>query len=134
MTYPAQLVRGEHGKEVGKTACAEGATDWVMIEDFDFKKLANADEVAGHFDVCLGCRLEFLPSNIRQCDLILVGHHYLHSARLMGEQLRYAVIRKGQWLAVAAWSPQRFAHRDGGLQRLQALIFAEAPRSWHLPV
>jgi hypothetical protein len=59
---------------------------------------------------------------------------YLHSARLMGEQLRYAVIWKGQWLAVVAWSAQRFAHRDGGLQRLQALIFAEAPGSWHLPV
>jgi hypothetical protein len=29
---------------------------------------------------------------------------------------------------------QRFAHCDGGPQRLQALIFAEAPRSWHLPV
>jgi len=29
---------------------------------------------------------------------------------------------------------QRFAHRDGGPQRLQALILAEAPRSWHLPI
>jgi len=29
---------------------------------------------------------------------------------------------------------QRFAHRDGGPQRLQALIFAQTPRSWHLPV
>jgi hypothetical protein len=29
---------------------------------------------------------------------------------------------------------QRFAHRHGGPQRLQALIFAEAPGSWHLPV
>ena len=29
---------------------------------------------------------------------------------------------------------QRVAHRDGGPQRLQALIFAQTPRSWHLPV
>ena len=28
---------------------------------------------------------------------------------------------------------QRFAHRDGGPQRLQALIFANAPASWRLP-
>ena len=42
--------------------------------------------------------------DIRQCDQILVEHHYLHNARLVGEQLRYAVIWKGQWLAVAAWS------------------------------
>jgi hypothetical protein len=29
---------------------------------------------------------------------------------------------------------QRFAHRNGGPQRLQALIFAQAPRSWRLLV
>ena len=28
----------------------------------------------------------------------------MHSAQLVGEQLRYAVIWKGQWLAVATWS------------------------------
>jgi hypothetical protein len=28
---------------------------------------------------------------------------------------------------------QRFAHRDGGPQRLHALIFAKSPRSWRLP-
>ncbi len=28
---------------------------------------------------------------------------------------------------------QRFAHRDGGPQRLAALIFAKAPSSWRLP-
>jgi hypothetical protein len=28
---------------------------------------------------------------------------------------------------------QRFAHRDGGPQRLHALIFAKAPASWRLP-
>ena len=28
---------------------------------------------------------------------------------------------------------QRFAHRDGGPQRLNALIFAKSPLSWRLP-
>jgi hypothetical protein len=28
---------------------------------------------------------------------------------------------------------QRFAHRDGGPERLRALIFAQSPHSWHLP-
>jgi hypothetical protein len=28
---------------------------------------------------------------------------------------------------------QRFAHQDGGPQRLQALIFAKDPAPWHLP-
>jgi len=44
------------------------------------------------------------PKDLRKCDEILVEQHYLHSAQLVGEQLRYAVIWKGQWLAVAAWS------------------------------
>jgi len=44
------------------------------------------------------------PQDIQKCSQILVEHHYLKSARLVGEQLRYAVIWKGQWLAVATWS------------------------------
>ncbi len=44
------------------------------------------------------------PQDIQTCDQILIEHHYLHSAQLVGEQLRYAVLWKGQWLAVAAWS------------------------------
>jgi len=49
-------------------------------------------------------KLLVTPKDIGQCDRILVEHHYLHRAQLVGEQLRYAVIWKGQWLAVAAWS------------------------------
>jgi len=44
------------------------------------------------------------PQDIHQCDQILIEHHYLHSAQLVGEQLRYAVTWKGQWFAVATWS------------------------------
>jgi len=44
------------------------------------------------------------PQDTRKCDQILVEHHYLKSAKLVGEQLRYAVTWKGQWLAVATWS------------------------------
>ena len=44
------------------------------------------------------------PQDIRKCDQILVEHHYLKSAKLVGEQLRYAVRWKGKWLAVATWS------------------------------
>ena len=48
------------------------------------------------------------PKDIRRCDQILIGEHYLHSAQLVGEQLRYAVLWKGQWLAVATWSAAAF--------------------------
>jgi hypothetical protein len=44
------------------------------------------------------------PVDLQRCDQILVAHHYLKSAKLVGEQLRYAVVWRGQWLAVAAWS------------------------------
>jgi len=49
-------------------------------------------------------RLLVRPKDIERCDQILIEHHYLHSAQLVGEQLRYAVLWRGQWLAVAAWS------------------------------
>lgn len=44
------------------------------------------------------------PEDLRKCDQILVEHHYLKNAKLVGEQLRYAVVWKGQWQAVATWS------------------------------
>jgi hypothetical protein len=49
-------------------------------------------------------RLLVRPEDIRECDQILIEQHYLHSAQLVGERLRYAVIWQGQWLAVATWS------------------------------
>ena len=52
----------------------------------------------------LTLKLLLAPQDIGKCDQILIEHHYLHSAQLVGEQLRYAVLWKGQWLAVAAWS------------------------------
>jgi hypothetical protein len=48
------------------------------------------------------------PEDIAKCDQILVEHHYLHSPRLVGEHLRYAIAWKGQWLAVATWSAAAF--------------------------
>ncbi len=44
------------------------------------------------------------PEDLQKCDQILVEHHYLKSAKLVGEHLRYAVLWQGQWLAVATWS------------------------------
>jgi len=52
----------------------------------------------------MNLRLLRTPKELRQCDQVLVQEHYLHSAKLVGEQLRYALSWKGQWLAVAAWS------------------------------
>lgn len=48
------------------------------------------------------------PEDIARCDQLLVRHHYLHSSTLVGEHLRYAVIWKAQWLAVATWSAAAF--------------------------
>ena len=49
-------------------------------------------------------RLLVSPEEIKKADQILTEHHYLHNVKLVGEQLRYAVIWQGQWLAVATWS------------------------------
>jgi hypothetical protein len=37
-------------------------------------------------------------------DQLLVEEHYLHSATLVGEHLRYVVTYQGEWVALAAWS------------------------------
>src|ERR1035441_920924 len=43
--------------------------------------------------VLLGMSVKLLvrAQDIRKCDQLLIDHHYLHSAQLVGEQLRYAV-------------------------------------------
>jgi hypothetical protein len=37
-------------------------------------------------------------------DDLLVEHHYLHSAALVGEHLRYVVTQQGRWLALLTWA------------------------------
>jgi len=61
----------------------------------------------------LGVKLLVRPQDIQKCDQLLIEHHYLHSAQLVGEQLRYAVTWKGQWFAVATWSAAAFTSRRG---------------------
>ena len=40
----------------------------------------------------------------RVADQLIVEHHYLKRAELVGEQRRYVATCKGRWLALAAWS------------------------------
>jgi predicted transposase YbfD/YdcC len=48
------------------------------------------------------------PKEDTKCDELIIREHYLHSAHLVGEHLRYVVVWKGQWLALATWSAPAF--------------------------
>ncbi len=41
---------------------------------------------------------------VEQFDQLITKHHYLKSAHLVGEHLRYVAQYRGQWLALATWS------------------------------
>ena len=60
------------------------------------------------------CHLQLLtcPEDIARCDQAIIEHHYLHNVTLVGKHLRYALIYKGQWLAVATWSSAAFHLKD----------------------
>src|SRR5688572_28828722 len=60
------------------------------------------------------CHLRLLtsPEEIARCDQAIIEHHYFHNVTLVGEHLRYALIHKGQWLAVATWSSAAFHLKD----------------------
>ena len=75
-------------------------------------------------------KLLLAPKDIQKCDQILIQEHYLHRAQLVGEQLRYAVLWKGQWLAVATWSAAalHLKARDGFIG------WTEAQRRQRLPL
>ncbi len=56
------------------------------------------------------CELRLLsaPEELARCDALIVEHHYLHKATLVGEHLRYVATYKGEWLAVASFSAAAF--------------------------
>jgi hypothetical protein len=45
-------------------------------------------------------------------DQWLVAEHYLHSATLVGEQLRYVAAYDGQWVALLTWNAAAFNLKD----------------------
>jgi hypothetical protein len=47
-----------------------------------------------------------------RCDQWLVRKHYLHSATLVGEQLRYVAEHDGQWVALLTWNAAAFNLKD----------------------
>ena len=63
------------------------------------------------------CHLQLLtcPKDIERCDQTIIEHHYLHNATLVGEHMRYALVYRGQWLAVATWSSAAFHLKDRDL-------------------
>lgn len=60
----------------------------------------DEQQVLDHVQV----RLLSKPDDVASCDELIVEHHYLHDATLVGEHLRYAISYQGKWLAVATWS------------------------------
>lgn len=57
-------------------------------------------------------RLLTTAQEIARCDQLIIEHHYLHDATLVGEQLRYAITYRGEWLGVATWSGAAFHLKD----------------------
>jgi hypothetical protein len=43
------------------------------------------------------------PHEVPRYDALLTAEHYLKSARVVGEHLRYVATYRGQWLALATW-------------------------------
>jgi hypothetical protein len=68
------------------------------------KLSVNEQHVLDHLQV----RLLTSPKDKARCDRLIVEHHYLKDATLVGEQLRYVATHQGRWLAVATWSGAAF--------------------------
>lgn len=64
-------------------------------------RLPTADEqqILIHLEVRL-----VTPEEVPRFDQLIANHHYLKSAQLVGEHLRYVAVYEDQWLAMAAWN------------------------------
>ena len=74
------------------------------------RRQLSADEQ--HILEHLQVRLLTSPKDKARCEELILEHHYLHDATLVGEQLRYAATYKGRWLALATWSGASFHLKD----------------------
>ena len=76
---------------------------------FKRHKLAPGEqEVLDHLQI----RVLTLPKEIKRCDALIIEHHYLQDATLVGEHMRYVVTYRSQWLAVATWGAAAFHLKD----------------------
>jgi hypothetical protein len=64
----------------------------------------SEQEVLDHFQV----RLLTKDSDLERFDGLIIEHHYLKSATLVGENLRYVATYRGEWLALVAFSAGSF--------------------------
>lgn len=68
------------------------------------KPLPSEQQVLDNAQIVLITKHE----DIERCDKLIIEHHYLKDATLVGEQLRYALVYKGQWCALATWGAAAF--------------------------
>jgi hypothetical protein len=52
------------------------------------------------------------PQERERFDQLLIEQHYLHSAQLVGEQLRYVAEYQDQWMALLSWNAAAFNLKD----------------------
>ena len=64
----------------------------------------SEQEVLDHFQI----RLLSKEADLERFDSLIIEHHYLKSATLVGENLRYLATYRGQWLALLAFSAGSF--------------------------
>jgi len=61
------------------------ASEQLVLERFQVRLLTESEE-------------------LQRCDELIVEHHYLHTAILVGEHLRYVATYQGEWLALMCFS------------------------------
>jgi len=69
---------------------------------------ANEQQILDNVEV----HLLTSSKDIAHCEELIIKHHYLHCAKLVGEHLRYAITYQGQWLALATWGAAAFHLKD----------------------
>jgi Druantia protein DruA/DDE_Tnp_1-associated len=52
------------------------------------------------------------PAERAEFDRLIIAEHYLHSADLVGEQLRYVAEWQGHWVGLLSWSAAAFNLKD----------------------
>jgi hypothetical protein len=77
-------------------------------------KLKRRNPSADEQQVLVGLQIRVVTArkDIARFDKLIVEHHYLKDATLVGEHLRYVACHQGRWLALASWSAAALHLKD----------------------
>jgi len=83
--------------------CGTPRLKFVLLVGMSKMEFQVSDPAESSFLSEIELRL-VLPEEVERWNGLVIQHHYLGNATMVGEQLRYVALHRGKWIALLGWS------------------------------